>query len=132
MTFVDGISIISGAISIVLAIYAIYFAKKESAQSADNYNKTKELLKEIEHKTELIDRSVQLQQTQLINIINAALDKIGQPTIDMQPISLEEIDAMFGLQTVKVDFPNKAGGKTAIIDRLSKIADTIENELSEI
>ena len=38
---VDILSIASGVVSIVLAIYAIWFAKKESAQSADNYNKTK-------------------------------------------------------------------------------------------
>lgn len=34
---VDILSIASGVVSIVLAIYAIWFAKKESAQSADNY-----------------------------------------------------------------------------------------------
>ncbi len=128
----DIISITAGIISIILAVYAIWFAKKESSQSAENYRNTKELLKDIEHTTQLIDRSVQLQQTQLINIINTALNKIGQPPIDMQPISLEEIDALFGLKTVKVEVPNKAGGKTAIIDHLSNIAKDIENELSEI
>lgn len=129
---VDIISITAGVVSVVLAIFALWFAKKESRQSSDNYNKTKELLTQIEHKTELIDRSVQLQQTQLINIINTALDKIGQTPMDIEPISLEEIDKLFGMQTTKVEIPNKAGGKTAIIDKLSTIANSIEKELSEI
>lgn len=129
---VDIISIASGLISIGLAIYAIYFAKKESKQSSDNYYKTKELLAKIEGKAELIDRSVQLQQTQLIAIINKALDKIGQSPIEMQPISLEELDAIFNNTMVDVEIPNKAGGNTVIIDKLKNIRDGIEKELSEI
>ena len=86
----------------------------------------------IQHKSELIDRSVQLQQEQLIAIINKALDKIGQPPIDMVPISMEEIDAIFNEKTVEVDVPNKAGGKTAIIGKLKDINSAIERELSEI
>lgn len=86
------VSLISGIISIFLGAYAIWFAWKESKHSAENYNKTKELLAKIESKAELIDRSVQLQQTQLIAIINKALDKVGQSPIDIHPLSLEEID----------------------------------------
>ena len=52
--------------------------------------------------------------------------------MDIEPISLEEIDKLFGMQTTKVEIPNKAGGKTAIIDKLSTIANSIEKELSEI
>lgn len=88
---VDIISIASGVVSIILACYAIWYAKEESKKSEENYNKTKELLVAIEHKADLIDRSVQLQQTQLITIINKALDKVGYDKIDVQPIPLEEI-----------------------------------------
>lgn len=129
---IDVISITSGIVSVLLAIYAIWFAQKESKQSSDNYYKTKELLAKIEAKAELIDRSVQLQQTQLIAIINKALDKIGQSPIEIQPISLEEIDAIFNNTMVDVEIPNKAGGDTVIIDKLKNIRDEIEKELSEI
>ena len=89
---VDILSIASGVVSIVLAIYAIWFAKKESAQSADNYNKTKELLKDIEHKSELIDRGIQFQQQYLLDIINQMLKKAGKESVDMKPLSLDEIN----------------------------------------
>lgn len=126
------VSFASGIISIVLGAYAIIFAWKESKQSSENYNKTKELLAKIEAKSELIDRSVQLQQTQLIAIINKALDKIGQSPIDIQPISLSEIDAIFGQKVVEVEMPNKAGGKTVIIEKLQDISSSIEKQLSDI
>ena len=125
-------SLIVGVVSIVLGIYAIIFAKKESENSGNNYHKTKDLLVEIEHKTELIDRVLQIQQTQLVDIINKTLDKLGQSPIEVEEISVEEIDALFGRETVKVEIPNKAKGKTVIIDKISNISSEIEKELSEI
>lgn len=126
------VSLIASIVSVVLGLFAIWFAKKESKKSDESYQKTREVLDSIQHRSELIDRSVQLQQEQLIAIINKALDKIGQPPIDMAPISLEEIDAIFNEKTVEVDIPNKAGGKTAIIGKLKDINSAIEQELSEI
>ena len=105
------ISLIASIISVVLGLFAIWFALKESKKSDESYQKTREVLDSIQHKSELIDRTVQLQQEQLIVIINKALDKIGQPPIDMVPISLEELDAIFNEKMVEVDVPNKAGGK---------------------
>lgn len=95
----DFISIASGLISIILAIYAIWYAKKESAQSADNYEKTKNLLVEIERKSELIDRGIQFEQKYLLQIINKILDGAGSEKIEMTPISLEEIDEIFENKT---------------------------------
>lgn len=98
---VDILSIASGVVSIVLAIYAIWFAKKESAQSADNYNKTKELLKDIEHKSELIDRGIQFQQQYLLDIINQMLNKAGKESVDMKPLSLNEINEIVDGKTAE-------------------------------
>ena len=126
------ISLVSGFVSIVLGAYAIWFAWKESRQSSENYNKTKELLATIEAKSELIDRSVQLQQTQLLAIINKALDKLGQPPIDMRPISLEEIDALVNEKIIAVEVPNHAGGETVIIDKAKNISSALKKELSNI
>lgn len=132
MTCIDIISLISGVISIALAIYAIWYAHKESKQSTKNYENTKELLTKIETKSELIDRSVQLQQTQLIHIINKALDKVGQPPLEMQPLSIEEIDALFkgnkGMETTT----NKAAKRAVPIGDVEKICTTIENALNEL
>ena len=48
MRFVEILSVATGLVSIGLSIYAIWFAKKEADQSAENYIKTKELLDKIE------------------------------------------------------------------------------------
>lgn len=98
---IDIISIISGVVSVILAIYAIIFAKKESAQSAENYNKTKELLSEIEHKSKLIDRGIQFEQKYLFEIINKLLNKSGKDTVDMKPLTLEEIDEIVDGKTAE-------------------------------
>lgn len=98
---IDIISIISGVVSVILAIYAIIFAKKESAQSAENYNKTKELLSEIEHKSELIDRGIQFEQKYLFEIINKLLNKSGKDTVDMKPLTLDEIDEIVDGKTAE-------------------------------
>ena len=90
----DIISITSGVISIVLAIYAIWFAKKESQQSSENYLKTKDLLKEIEHKTELIDRGIQFEQEFLMKIVNKLLEKSGKEQVSTLPLSIEDINSL--------------------------------------
>lgn len=114
----DIISIVAGVVSIILALYAIWYAKKESAKSEHNYTMTKELLDKIEHKSELIDRSVQLQQTQLVAIINKALDKIGYDRIDLEPISIEEIDRLFSEQKKYTD------------QKISDVEDELSNKIS--
>ena len=90
----DYISIIVGFVSIGLAFYAIYYAKKESQRSEKNYNNTKELLKEIDHKTELIDRGVQFQQRYLYDILNKV-------QITMKPLTLKEIDEIIEGKTAE-------------------------------
>lgn len=90
----DIVSITSGVISIILAIYAIWFAKKESQQSSENYLKTKDLLKEIEHKTELIDRGIQFEQEFLMKIVNKLLEKSGKEQVSTSPLSIEDINSL--------------------------------------
>lgn len=97
---VDIISILSGVISIVLAIYAINFAKEESRKSQENYTNTKELMKEVDHKVSLIDRGIEFEQQFLMQIINKLLNKEGQAPIAFQPISLREIDELIEGKTL--------------------------------
>lgn len=96
-------SLIVGIISIILAIVAMSASKKEADRSADNYKNAKDLLKKIEHRSELIDRAIQIQQAQLVQIINKALDKVGQSPIDYQPITEEEINALFEEKRKPID-----------------------------
>jgi len=103
-SFIVGIaSLVVGIISIILAIVAMDASKKESDRSAENYKKTKGLLNEIEHRSEIIDRAIQIQQAQLVQIINKALDKVGQSPIDFQPITEEEINALFEEKRKPID-----------------------------
>lgn len=50
---IDIVSITAGVISVILAIYAICFAKKESHKSEECYRKTCETLEEIKQISEL-------------------------------------------------------------------------------
>ena len=103
-SFIVGIaSLIVGIISIILAIVAMIASKKESDRSAENYAKTKELLDKIEHKSDIIDRAIQIQQAQLVQIINKALDKVGQSPIELQPVTEEDINALFEEKKKPID-----------------------------
>ena len=103
-SFIVGISsLVVGIISIILAIVAMVASKKESERSAENYKNTKDVLNKIEHKSELIDRAIQIQQAQLVQIINKALDKVGQSPIEFQPITEEEINALFEEKRKPID-----------------------------
>lgn len=96
-------SLIVGIVSIILAIVAMVASKKEADRSAENYRSTKELLNKIEHKSDLIDRAIQVQQAQLVQIINKALDKVGQSPIEFHPITEEEINALFEEKKKPID-----------------------------
>lgn len=52
------VSYISSFISVILGIAAIIIAKRESEKSTQYYEKTRDILKEIESRSLLIDRSV--------------------------------------------------------------------------
>ena len=56
--------------------------------------KTKDLLKEIEHKTELIDRGIQFEQEFLMKIVNKLLEKSGKEQVSTSPLSIEDINSL--------------------------------------
>ena len=112
-------SLVVGIISIILAVVAMVASNKESERSAENYKNTKELLNKIESRSELIDRAIQIQQAQLVQIINKALDKIGQSPIDFEPITEEEIKALFEEKTKPID--SKIQELKSEIDSMPKV-----------
>lgn len=128
---VDIISVFAGIVSIILAVYAIIFAKKESRQSSDNYYNTKELLKEIEHKQELIDRGIQFEQEFLMKIVNSLLEKSGKEQIESSPLSIEEIDRLIDgkaeNEKVRIDELEKAISKIPKIHISSEEPKTLPN-----
>ena len=128
---VDIISVFAGIVSIILAVYAIIFAKKESRQSSDNYYNTKELLKEIEHKAELIDRGIQFEQEFLMKIVNSLLEKSGKEQIESSPLSIEEIDRLIDgkaeNEKVRIDDLEKAISKIPKIHISSEEPKTLPN-----
>ena len=99
----DIVSLIVGLVSIGLAIYSIWFANKESKQSSENYTKTKELLTAVEHKADLIDRTVQMEQKLTFDVVNKLLDMIGQPKVDFQPMTMEDVDAAIAKADSEID-----------------------------
>ena len=128
----DILSFMVGIMSIILGAYSIWYARKESKQSEENYNKTKMLLDEIDKKTTIIDNGVQQQQEQQFKVINKLLEIVDERTIEMKPLTLDELNELFENTTVKAEVPNKAGGTTVVIDNVKNIVDVIAEELSKI
>ena len=115
----DIISIVSGLVSIALALYAIHYAKKESDKSQENYIKTREILKEIDNKSAQIDRGIQFEQQFLLQIINKLLGQEGKEPVSMQPISLQEIDEIIEGKTAEAK--KRIDALESIVDKTPRI-----------
>lgn len=97
----DILSLAVGIMSIILAVYSIWYAHKESKQSEENYEKTKVLLDEINRSSHLINQAVANHQLQLVMIINRMLDKVGAEQITQE--ELDKIASQFAEINKKVD-----------------------------
>ena len=95
----DVISICGNILSIILAIYAIIFSRKEAKKSQDNYSKTKDLLGEVDHKVDMVDRGIQFMQDCNLKIINKLLEREDKDPVEFKPITLQEIDEFVGKKT---------------------------------
>ena len=74
------ISLVVGAVSIVLAIVAISYAILSERKSTENYNRTKDLLAEISEKAAIIQSTVDNTQEKLVDTIT----EIAKPKHDTQ------------------------------------------------
>ncbi|MEN4006738.1 MAG: hypothetical protein PQ964_05245 [Methanobacteriaceae archaeon] len=79
ITIVDGISIAAGGISIILAIIAIWFSIRAEKESRDNYEKTKDVLSNINEKSAVIETTVNKAQKQLLDTITKILEETTIP-----------------------------------------------------
>ncbi len=65
------ISLIVGVVSVVLASVAIWYSSQAERKSAENYNRTKDVLSEISEKAAVIQATVDTTQQKLVDTITA-------------------------------------------------------------
>lgn len=73
------ISLITGISSIVLAVVAIWTSKSAERESRENYQKTKDLLAEIDKKSAVIEKVVTDNQQQLLDTVTNLLKETATP-----------------------------------------------------
>ena len=101
MNTADLVSIAASIASIALAIYAISYAKGEARKSQRYYDQSKELLYQIEKESKLIDRSIQIVQQYVFDIINKLLDSQGKESVDGKTITMAEIEEIIDGKTAE-------------------------------
>ena len=74
------VSLVVGAVSIVLALVAIWHSTQSERKSTENYNRTKDLLSEISEKAAVIESTVNNTQEKLVDTIT----EIAKPQRDTQ------------------------------------------------
>ena len=63
------VTLVVGVVSVVLAIVAIWLGSRSEKQSAENYDRTKDLLAEVSQKAEVIKATVDTTQQKLVDTI---------------------------------------------------------------
>lgn len=87
MTFVEGVSLIASAASIVLACVAIFYSYQADKKTSNNYERTGELLSEIGIKAEVIQSAVGETQQKLVDtVIQNAKPRQSQEEVMMQTL----------------------------------------------
>ena len=96
------VSLVVGAISVVLALVAIWYSSQSERKSTENYNSTKDVLAEISRKAAVIESTVNNTQEKLVDTITEIarpkqetqeemLMKTMLPTILQNPQMLERL-----------------------------------------
>lgn len=65
------ISLVVGVVSVVLAIVAIWYSTQSERRSNENYNRTKDLLAEIDKKAAIIESTMSSTQDKLVDTVTA-------------------------------------------------------------
>ncbi|MXY46089.1 MAG: hypothetical protein F4Y44_03705 [Chloroflexi bacterium] len=73
------ISFVTGVVSIVLAIVAIWISKSAERESRENYEKTKDVLAEINKSAAVIETTVSANQQQLLETVTTILKETAVP-----------------------------------------------------
>ena len=65
------VSLVVGVVSVVLATVAIWYSTQSERRSNENYNRTKELLAEIDKKAAVIESTMNNTQDKLVDTVTA-------------------------------------------------------------
>ena len=65
------ISVAIGVVSVVLAVVAIWYSTQSERRSNENYNRTKDLLAEIDKKAAVIESTMSSTQGKLVDTVTA-------------------------------------------------------------
>ncbi len=86
------ISLIVGIVSIVLALISMKLSSESEKRSQENFEKTKDLLHQIDTKSAVISNSVDKSIVQLTNLFSNVLDKVieDQNKIDIPDVTVEK------------------------------------------
>lgn len=124
--FISIVSLIVGVVSIVLAIVSMAFSKSAEQQSQHNYEKTQELLAEIDKKAAVIDSVVQKNQEQMMSTLT---NIVNETIIPKKPNFGEQIgaDLLKSAITSPENFKNFVEGFSALKD----IADSLPKKNPE-
>ena len=74
------ISLVVGVVSVILALVAIWFSWQSERKSAENYNRTRDVLSEISQKAAVIEATVNNTQEKLVDTIT----EIAKPKQETQ------------------------------------------------
>ena len=86
------ISLIVGIVSIALALISMKLSSESEKRSQENFEKTKDLLYQIDTKSAVISNSVDKSIVQLTNLFSNVLDKVieDQNKIDIPDVTVEK------------------------------------------
>ena len=99
------VTVITGITSVVIAVFAIWQANQSRRESIDNYNKTRDLLAEVDKRAAVIQEFVSRNQTQLLDTVKE-LAIPAQP--DMEQQLLQAVTANPELMKIAIE----AGAET--------------------
>lgn len=112
------ISLIGGVISIILAIVSMYSSSEHERVSRENYDKTKDVLAQIDKKIEIIERLNQESYNKLQNTITNIVEKTVIP-------QKEDIGEKMGVEFLKNIMNNPREGNE-MLKNLADLKSTLE------
>ena len=117
-TLFDIVSLLTGAISIALALFAMWQAKQSEKEARSNYEKTKDVLAEIDKKSAIIERTVSESQQKLMDTMT---NIINETVIPKQQDIGEQLGAQFMMQMLQD--PNNLGQNLDMLQKLAELGD---------
>ena len=112
------VSLITGVTSVVLAIFAIWLARSAERESRANFEKTRDLLAEIDKSASVIEKNVTESQQHLLSTVTNLLNQTAVPP---KPDLGEQI----GVEVFRslLSDPDKASQTLSALENLSKLSE---------